>query len=978
MACGDEARRDDVLLATLLVSLVTVAKAADAGVRKREPGPAVRGPRREKQRDGSCSVSSFLRLSFQGPILEREEHGCPFWRSKMASDEASQDTVRLQFKAMQELQHRRLQKQMEAKREKSLHLQSHADHQEGPSGVSEWRADLPQSCGQPVDKLEDQSHSPVRPCACPSRRPQPWALTPPLPPRVLEDEVQQLREELRETSDENGRLYKLLKERDFELKHLKKKIEEDRLAFTGTAGPAGDLVATKVVELSKRNRVLAAESEAARARVKQLSSRVQELERELQTALARLPAKGATDAGAKPTRPQMGDSTLLDTLEVKALQDRLVATNLKMSDLRNQVQAVKQELRVAQKVLASEVGEDVSVQQLLSSPGTWRGRAQQILVLQSKVRELEKRLGQSQSRSAGTASDQLSVHPDPRKLSPQERNLQRIRSLERERQEGWEKLAGERDALQGELEELKRKFEGARSRNKILSSEVKTLRGQMGTLAEKGRHDDELIDALMEQLKQLQETLSSLSLQEEKVRTSQRHQDQEAHSEAQRSSSLVAQLQAMVAEREAKVQQLELEVRQLGMQDRGAGEGSCRPEVNPTGPRLAGDQARSPGSTGDHAGRLGPSRAVSSLGHTLVESALTRPSLPSPHGTTPRFPDPEEQKGWQAQATEAKALWQAAEVERDRLGEFVTVLQRRAAPATRPPDWGAVITRSACLQPCPGPLESWEGTLEQCSASRWAAVKVEPVLREGVVERGQAGSCGERNLSGDTVDQKLPCPPEAVHSLHENESVLAEGPLQDRRGQALIHSASPSPSLVQCQPGPLTTVTGACSGQVEWEEDFQKALETPRVEDSSTRLLEAERELRAARQRSVVLEQQLEKVRLEPGRASARGRAGLPASSTRNNPTGSKKAPSSAPMSNVPVESQVEELTARCSHPGFLAVVLSGSRLAVQVEENELLRTALGSALRGKEEDFRVYHETLAQVKGVFLQALRQQRTDGH
>lgn len=36
-----------------------------------------------------------------------------------------------------------------------------------------------------------------------------------------------------------------------------------------------------------------------------------------------------------------------------------------------------------------------------------------------------------------------------------------------------------------------------RSRNKLLSSEVKTLKNQMGTLVEKGRHDDELIDALM-------------------------------------------------------------------------------------------------------------------------------------------------------------------------------------------------------------------------------------------------------------------------------------------------------------------------------------------------------------------------------------------------------------------------------------------------------------------------------------------------
>lgn len=60
-----------------------------------------------------------------------------------------------------------------------------------------------------------------------------------------------------------------------------------------------------------------------------------------------------------------------------------------------------------------------------------------------------------------------------------------------------QKLVGERDGLQRELEELKRKFEGVKSRNKVLSSEVKTLRNQMGTLVEKGRHDDELIDALM-------------------------------------------------------------------------------------------------------------------------------------------------------------------------------------------------------------------------------------------------------------------------------------------------------------------------------------------------------------------------------------------------------------------------------------------------------------------------------------------------
>ncbi|XP_008258467.1 coiled-coil domain-containing protein 13 isoform X3 [Oryctolagus cuniculus] len=616
----------------------------------------------------------------------------------MAEDEGSQDTLRLQFKAMQEMQHQRLQKQMEKRKEKELSCQSRADEQKEPLEISEGLGLL--HAGEQNSKISFEQG-------------------------VLEDEINQLRDELRETVDENGRLYKLLKERDFEIKHLKKKIEEDRFAFTGTAGMAGDVIATKIVELSKKNRLLMAESEGAKTRVKQLTSRIQELERELQMALARLPTKGATDTGAKAPRAQMGDKALLETPEVRALQDRLTATNLKMSDLRNQIQAAKQELRIAQKVLASEVGEDVNVQQLLSSPGTWRGRAQQILVLQSKVRELEKQLGQTRSRSAGTTSDELSACSDPRKLSAQEKNLLRIRNLERDKQESWEKLANERNTLQRDVEELRKKFEGVSSRNKVLSNEVKTLRGQLGTLAEKGRHDDELIDALLNQLKQLQEILGSLSLQEEKTRASQHNRDQKLNSEAQRSSSLVAQLRAVVAEREAKVRQLELEIGQLSVQylrSKEVGKESHGPEVSAANPRLLEDPGltKSPASAGDHVGRLGSSR----------------------------FSDSPEQKGWQAQVTEIKALWQAAEVERDRLTEFVNVLQKR-------------------------------------------------------------------------------------------------------------------------------------------------------VEESNSKLLESERKLQGERLRTVLLEQHLEKLRLEPGRAAPKGRTGRPTSSTRQNWTGSEKDPPLAQLSQA-------------------------------------------------------------------------------
>lgn len=60
---------------------------------------------------------------------------------------------------------------------------------------------------------------------------------------------------------------------------------------------------------------------------------------------------------------------------MKALQDRLAATNLKMSDLRNQIQSAKQELRMAQKVFCSQgVG-------LLVWPGLVPGNPDDPLVL---------------------------------------------------------------------------------------------------------------------------------------------------------------------------------------------------------------------------------------------------------------------------------------------------------------------------------------------------------------------------------------------------------------------------------------------------------------------------------------------------------------------------------------------------------------------------------------------------------------------
>ncbi|XP_009480428.2 coiled-coil domain-containing protein 13 [Pelecanus crispus] len=714
----------------------------------------------------------------------------------MESDIKANEHFKSQFKAYQEQQQRRLQNLMEKKKEKQ-------NSQNGDNGNAKETFRIPNDLnlfetGQPVN--EDDSK------------------------RLVEVENEQLQDQLREVRDENCRLYKLVTEKDFEIKQLQKKIQEDRLALSGASGLAGDVAATKIVELAKKNREITAETESEKAKVKQLNNKVKELEKELQAAVEKIHSLGGGDAGIKHSTLKMVEGNLAESPEVKALHEKLTTANFKVMEYRNQLQSAKQELKVTQKLLANEVGEDVNIQNLLTNSGSWRGRAQQILVLQSKVRELENQLGQNKTRtSLSEIDEELLALTDLRKLSAQEKNLLKIRSLEKEKKETLEKLTGEHDALQKSHEEVKKKLDASKARNKVLCSEVKTLKGQIATLLEKGKHDDELIDALLSQQKQMQEILKQLSQQDEKNKESQQMLGQHLNSEVQKQNCLIEQLRQMVAEREAKVKELEEEIGQLTLQKKSAqqGDSSGAADTPPS------EHSEEPGFTllkplasgSNQVGRIGSARAVSKMGHTLVESAATKPSLLSNNITPGRLAgtDRLDLKVLQTQITEHKALCQAAEVERDRLLELVTVLQKR-------------------------------------------------------------------------------------------------------------------------------------------------------VEEGSDKVLEAEKRLQEERRRCVILEQQLEKLQMDPGRNTSaqkpplRSKIGQSASRSRLTLNVSdRKELSAAQLSRLPLESQIEELS---------------TRLVIQLDENEALKAALEATVRKKEEDFKMYQDTMDQVKDIFLQAIRQQKQE--
>lgn len=56
------------------------------------------------------------------------------------------------------------------------------------------------------------------------------------------------------------------------------------------------------------------------------------------------------------------------------------------------------------------------------------------------------------------------------------------------------------EAMENDYGSIKEKLEASKARNKVLSNENKTHKDQIKTLLEKGKHDDELIEALLVEL----------------------------------------------------------------------------------------------------------------------------------------------------------------------------------------------------------------------------------------------------------------------------------------------------------------------------------------------------------------------------------------------------------------------------------------------------------------------------------------------
>ncbi|UJR09353.1 hypothetical protein I4U23_013597 [Adineta vaga] len=472
-------------------------------------------------------------------------------------------------------------------------------------------------------------------------------------------------EQLRELRDENGRLRKLLAEKDYEIDYLRRIQEEERQAFTGPNTVGGDAIATKVVELSKKNRELSAELESERAKLKKLSIKCKELESMTNSAHTDVP---------QPTT--LTDDNKIEK-ELKELRDKFKELQARHTEAKSQLDITKQELKKTQKALEKEVGDTVNIQNILNGTSNWRGRQQQIIALQEKINDLKARTtsGTSSGLIDDLESSLLASKYDETVSSAQQRHRDDIRRIERERKDSYEQQKQELQLLRTEHQTLKDKYEQNKSRNTVLSNEVKTLREQLKASLEKSKHDDELIDVLLKQQQQLKSTHDHLQKDLDIKSKMSTEAEQTTKLDQMKQANMIKHLQLILDQKEMKIRELEMHL----------DENRIKYERDNTEPRLSqvklNDSLAFVNITSRHTPlqsvTLPPMQLTSLKQSTSTDPVLIRLEKSGFTTTTNSRPTSAVNVKRSSEDKDLQYVNSALEVERNRLVEYIQTLQKR-------------------------------------------------------------------------------------------------------------------------------------------------------------------------------------------------------------------------------------------------------------------------------------------------------------
>uniref|UniRef100_A0A2H1V2P5 SFRICE_003234 n=1 Tax=Spodoptera frugiperda TaxID=7108 RepID=A0A2H1V2P5_SPOFR len=299
-----------------------------------------------------------------------------------------------------------------------------------------------------------------------------------------------LLEQLKVMTADNNELRKCVFLKDQNIEELKKTIADlnqrirDIISGSGPAisSKSAGIISAKITELCKQNRHLVAEIEGYKTKNAALERKVMQLD---------ILNKEHEKLDLCLCKDEPID---VNPDELKELNSKLSLVNKKLYESKNRNLELKNDILMATKILQQELGHKfTSIKELQNDVAGWKGRAQQIVLLQAKISELEDKLSGKQQQQQKADINYADVK--------RKDQGQIIRELEHRKRKEMELALKDIDSLREENHELKRKLDGARCRIRNLECDATTIRQKMQTFAEKSSHDDMLINEQRNQIK---------------------------------------------------------------------------------------------------------------------------------------------------------------------------------------------------------------------------------------------------------------------------------------------------------------------------------------------------------------------------------------------------------------------------------------------------------------------------------------------
>lgn len=250
--------------------------------------------------------------------------------------------------------------------------------------------------------------------------------------------------------------------------------------FDSNAEDTADSRDSKIVALAKKNRNITVMLNKERASADSRGIQIQSLLKRLEVA----------------EKVQPGLSKKSEDQDTATLRKEVTSLNRTIDDMKTKCFQATEENKKLLRALSNEVGDSVKAEEAID--GSWRGRAQQIIMLKAKVKNLT--LATDNGNILLPSSSSRIPTAKLKKSDADTRAQEELVDMSQERKQAVESIIDQRDSLSKVAVHLEEKLLAYKARIKNIESDLLRQKQQIRTLLEVKDGDNELIEALQKEI----------------------------------------------------------------------------------------------------------------------------------------------------------------------------------------------------------------------------------------------------------------------------------------------------------------------------------------------------------------------------------------------------------------------------------------------------------------------------------------------